>query len=51
MDITYMGKLLLSIVIFAPGVLVLAGCLFVGLLMLFEKAGLFRSKKDPSDPS
>lgn len=41
MDAAYLGKLFLSILIFAPGVIVLALALFVGLLVLLEKSGVF----------
>jgi len=36
-------ELILSTIIFAPGVILLALCAFVGFLMLIEKTGLFQS--------
>jgi|GEM_PF-4389347 hypothetical protein len=49
MDFAYMGKVLLSVILLTPGMVVVGLCLFVGLLMLMEKAGLLRSmaKKAP----
>jgi len=41
MDFDYMGRLLLSVAIFAPGLIILTLLAFVGLLVLIEKAGLF----------
>jgi len=41
MDWTYMGKLMLSVAIFAPGLIILSVLLFVGILMAFEKMGIF----------
>lgn len=41
MDWEYMGGLLLSMLIFAPGVFILALALVVGILMAFEKTGVF----------
>jgi len=37
-DYTYMAKSCLSMLFFAPGVFVLATCIFIGLLLLAEKA-------------
>lgn len=42
MDYAYMGKILLSTVIFAPGFVLLIGALVTGVLMLAEKCGLFQ---------
>ena len=49
MNFAYMGKVLLSVILLTPGMVVLGLCLFVGLLMLMEKAGLLTalSKKAP----
>ena len=41
MDMGYMSELLTSVMIFAPGVVLLSICLFVGVLVLLEKAGVF----------
>lgn len=40
MDYAYMGKILLSSIFFAPGLILLAGALVVGVLMLVEKWGV-----------
>lgn len=40
MDWEYMGQLLMSVMIFAPGVVLLVGALFVGGLILLERGGL-----------
>lgn len=40
MDIAYMGKLMLSAAIFAPGLILFAALLFVGLIMVAEKSGV-----------
>lgn len=40
MDWEYIGKLMLSVAVFAPGLIIFAMALVVGLLMLLEKAGL-----------
>lgn len=40
MDYGYMGELLLSVVIFAPGVALLAMCAFIGVLVMLEKSGV-----------
>lgn len=37
MESSYTGQLLLSIIFFAPGLVILAGLAFVGLLMAIEK--------------
>lgn len=42
MDWDTMGPLVLSLVIFAPGVILLTVLLFVGLLMGLEKMGAFK---------
>ena len=41
MDWSYMGEVALSAFIFAPGLILLAVLLFVGVLMILEKAGIF----------
>lgn len=41
MDSSYMTQLFVSMAIFAPGIILLAGLAFVGLLMLLEKTGIF----------
>lgn len=41
MDYDYMGQLVLSVLIFAPGVVLLAMCAFIGVLVMLEKSGLF----------
>lgn len=41
----YIGKLLLSVLIFAPGLILLTMAVLVGVLMLVEKAGLFGARK------
>lgn len=41
MDYEYMGQLMLSVLIFAPGVVLLACCGFIGVLVMLEKSGLF----------
>ncbi len=41
MDMGYMSELLMSVLIFAPGVVLLSICVFVGVLVLLEKAGIF----------
>jgi len=42
MDLAFMGRLLLSAAIFAPGLILLTFLLFVGVVMLAEKANLLR---------
>ncbi len=42
---SYIGKLLLSVLIFAPGLILLTMAVLVGVLMLVEKAGLFGARK------
>ena len=37
MDWDYMGKLLLSVAVFAPGLFIFAGLLFLGVAMMIEK--------------
>jgi len=37
----YFVKLLLSVLFFAPGLVIAAGALLVGLLMVLEKVGVF----------
>lgn len=49
MDTTYMSQLMLSIAIFAPGLILLAGLGFVGLMMLLERTVL-RGKVEPVVP-
>ena len=46
MDFAYMGRILLSSVIFAPGLILLAGALVVGVLMLVEKWGILETLSD-----
>ncbi len=41
MDLDYFGKLFLSLLVFAPGLIVVAICAFLGLLVLLEKGGVF----------
>jgi len=41
MDMDYFGRLFLSIVVFAPGLILLTVLVFVGLLMAAERLGLF----------
>lgn len=45
MDWEYVGKLLLSVLIFAPGLILLAMALLIGFLMILEKVGLFGARK------
>lgn len=45
MDLEYMGRLVLSMAIFAPGLILLAFLAFLGLVMLAEKANMFRSQQ------
>ena len=40
MDTAYMSELMMSVLIFAPGVVLLSICAFVGGLVLLEKAGV-----------
>lgn len=40
MDSDYVARLMLSILIFAPGLVLLATALFVGILALLEKSGV-----------
>lgn len=40
MDTNFIGQLLLSMTIFAPGLVMLAGLAFIGMLMLLEKTVL-----------
>jgi len=49
MDSAYMGKLLLSMLFFAPGVIILVGALFVGLLMMLEKFGVLSRGSKATD--
>ena len=44
MDWNTMGELGLSVMIFAPGLVLLVVFAFVGLLMMLEKAGVFGSR-------
>lgn len=41
----YIGKLLLSILIFAPGLILLTMAVLIGFLMALEKLGVFRARK------
>lgn len=45
MDLEYMGRLMLSCAIFAPGLILLAFLSFLGLIMLAEKANMFRKSR------
>lgn len=45
MDTNFIGQLVLSIAIFAPGLVMLAGLAFIGMLMLLERTVL-RSKPE-----
>ncbi len=45
MDSNFIGQLVLSIAIFAPGLVMLAGLAFIGLLMMLERTVL-RGKPD-----
>ena len=40
MDMEYMGSLMLSVLIFAPGVMLFVVCGLVGIAVLLEKAGI-----------
>lgn len=40
MNMEYMGSLLLSVLIFAPGVVLLVTCGIIGIAILLEKAGV-----------
>ena len=51
MDFAYFGKLMLSVLVFAPGIIVLAIALVLGVAALLEKAGLFRVAALPSEAS
>ena len=46
MDTGYMGELLMSVLIFAPGAVLLAVCAFVGALVLLEKAGVLGAAQE-----
>jgi hypothetical protein len=48
MDIIYFAKLLLSMLFFAPGILVLAVCTFLALAMTLEKLGVL-GRKDANE--
>jgi hypothetical protein len=48
MDTHYIAQLLLSVAIFAPGVILLAGLAFVGLLMLLERTLLGAKTDQPA---
>ncbi len=50
MDFAYMGKVLLSVILLTPGMVVLGFCLFVGFLILLEKAGLLSAMARKSPP-
>ena len=45
MNLEYMGKLFLSVLIFAPGLILLIVGVFIGLLMMLEKWGAIGSSK------
>ena len=46
MDTNYMSELVLSVLIFAPGVVLLSICAFVGGLVLLEKAGVLGAAQE-----
>jgi len=50
MDMEYMSQLMLSVLIFAPGVMVLVVCGLIGVAVLLEKAGILAGmSKEVSD--
>lgn len=49
MDWEYVGKLLLSVLIFAPGLILLTMALLIGFLMLLEKVGLFGARQEAKE--
>ena len=48
MEWDYIGKLLLSVLIFAPGLILLTMALLIGFLMLLEKVGVFGARRQPA---
>jgi len=46
MDSAYFGQMLLSIAIFAPGLILLAVFGFIGVALLLEKAGVLGAKNE-----
>ena len=46
MDTGYMSELMMSVLIFAPGVVLLSICAFVGGLVLLEKAGVLGAAQE-----
>ena len=46
MDTGYMSELMMSVLVFAPGVVLLSICAFVGGLVLLERAGVLGAAQD-----
>lgn len=51
MDTGYMSELMMSVLIFAPGVVLLSICAFVGGLVLLEKAGVLGAAQEQVQPA
>ncbi len=50
MDMDFMGQLMLSVLIFAPGVVLFVACALVGVAVLLEKIGVLADiEKDTPD--